>query len=110
MPLVRILGLIVAVLALAVIGFAILRPDPADAPQAEMPPPARERPALAPARAAPPASMSPADASSPAEMTARETEETVRRLAKEQENPQMMVPDEIGPIEVAPPGSARPVK
>ena len=109
MPFVRILMLIVGLLALAVIGFAVLRPDPAAEPQAEIPPPPRERPALAPVRSAPPASMSPADASSPAEMTARETEETVRRLQKEQENPQMMVPDDIGPIEIAP-DSAPPVK
>lgn len=110
MAFVRILILIVGVLALAVIGFAVLRPDPNAVPQAETPPPPRELPALAPVRSAPPASMSPADASSPAEMTARETEETVRRLEKEQENPQMMVPDDIGPIEVAPPERAPPVK
>jgi len=109
MPFVRILILIVGVLALAVIGFAALRPDPATEPQAEIAPPPRERPALAPVRSAPPPSMSPADASSPAEMTARETEETVRRLQKEQENPQMMVPDGIGPIEIAP-DRAPPVK
>lgn len=111
MPLVRILMLIVGLLALAVVGFAVLRPDPDEAPLAESLPPPRERPTIAPVRAAPPpADMSPADASSPAEMTARETEEVVRRLQKEQENPQMMVPDEIAPMELAPPDQAPPVK
>lgn len=114
MPFVRILLLIVAVLAVGVIGLAIFRPDP-DAP----PPPAESAapPAPRPIPALPPRAereiLSPADASSPAEITAREAAEAQRRLEKEQEDSPMMTPDMRGdtaPVEMMPPGDPPAVK
>jgi hypothetical protein len=107
MPFVRILLLIVAVLALGVIGLAIFRPDPeVPAPQAESAPPvSRPIPAAAPRQ--PEAIMSPDDASSPAEITAREAAEAQRRL--EQEQQEMMTPD-TAPVEMMPAGDPPAVK
>jgi hypothetical protein len=114
MPFVRILLLIVAVLAVGVIGLAIFRPGPGvPAPQADSAPPPVARPVPAPAPREPREVMSPADASSPAEISAREAAEAQRRLEKEQEDSPMMTPDMSGdtaPVEMMPAGEAPHVK
>lgn len=106
MPFVRILLLIVAVLAVGVIGLAIFRPAPeAPPPQVDNAPPvSRPIPAAAPRQ--PDAIMSPDDASSPAEITAREAAEAQRRLEQEQRE---MTPDSA-PVEMMPPGDPPAVK
>src|SRR5690606_765717 len=87
MPFVRILLLIVAVLALGVVGLAVFRLDPeAPAPQAESARPPVARPIPAPPRERREI-LSPADASSSAEITAREAAEAERRLEPEQDKP-----------------------
>ncbi|MCA0200801.1 MAG: hypothetical protein LCH56_08160 [Proteobacteria bacterium] len=106
MPFVRILLLIVAALAIGVIGLAFFRPDPEiPVPQAESAPPVSRPVPAAPPRA-PDAIMSPVEASSPAEITAREAAEAQRRLEQEQRE---MTPDSA-PVEMMPPGDPPPVK
>lgn len=111
MPFIRIVLLIVAVLAVAVIGLAVFRPDADLSPSQAVPAPAS---APQPVVIAPPRPanevMSPADASSPADITAREAAEAQQRLEKEQQDaPMMMAPGEP-PVNMMPPNEPPPVK